>query len=587
MNLYTTPWWKRWLGVVAVQLVVALIFYFIITPVFASSHTDVPQEVLCYHILALSLCVFIAGMIGSAVILIALPRLADYGPDAQDIADHLGVANLIIDVEHRYLMISRDAEKILGLNRDADIGKLVASNLLQTGMANRDAPNRVVLSLNDRHYRVEMRTVPSRDGAQGSAVTLILLHDVTGDIASSAAIDDALSSAHVVSENARKISASTTSLSQGVTEQSASLNSITQAVDNFSRKIKGSSEEAAKGTHLAAQAREAAERSGKEIANALSAMTDVQDAGVNIARIVKLIDDIAFQTNLLALNAAVEAARAGRQGKGFAVVADEVRNLAGRSAKAAKDTASMIEDITERIGNASAFISKLEDMLRTIVQDAIRLADSSATSSSTSAEQAEDIFQVNSKLNEMNFATHSTMTAAEQTAVAVEQLSKQVIELQDKLDRASRSFDAPPPRADKAPSSQPQLRERAAIDLFSDIGEEHDKYAYLTRPDSYADPLPQREDADDFSGYGRASGKNWNLSEDIFNQRGPSLSDLIRSDNTQIQSDAYGPYNGEPSDETGQRPTAATGGGTRVESQDRMVKPNQNILLDDNEFGRY
>jgi methyl-accepting chemotaxis protein len=94
--------------------------------------------------------------------------------------------------------------------------------------------------------------------------------------------------------------------------------------------------------------KEDAEKGSAQMDSMMQAVREINDASVQIKKVIKVIDDIAFQTNILALNAAVEAARAGEAGKGFAVVAEEVRNLASKSAEAAQDTGMLIANSMEK-----------------------------------------------------------------------------------------------------------------------------------------------------------------------------------------------------------------------------------------------
>jgi methyl-accepting chemotaxis protein len=169
---------------------------------------------------------------------------------------------------------------------------------------------------------------------------------------------------------------------------------------------------------------------GRELMNGMvQAMSEIDQASGDISRINKVIDEIAFQTNLLALNAAVEAARAGQYGKGFAVVAEEVRNLAGRSAKAARETAELIDNAMDKTRNGSELAGQTSTALEGIVSGATQATELIGEIATASGEQSAGIGQVHQGLGQIDQVTQRNTANAEESAAASEELSSQAEQL--------------------------------------------------------------------------------------------------------------------------------------------------------------
>ena len=238
-----------------------------------------------------------------------------------------------------------------------------------------------------------------------------------------------------ISSGSVNVSDFSQSLSQGATESAASLEEISSSLDEMSGQTKLNAENAHQVNLLSSEAKQATEEGKAKMEQMVSAMADISEAGQNINKIIKVIDEIAFQTNLLALNAAVEAARAGQHGKGFAVVAEEVRNLAARSAKAASETAELIEGSVQKTKNGAEIASQTAESLEDIFGGVSKVSDLAEEIAAASNEQAEGISQINEGLGQIDQVIQQSTATAEEGAAAAEELSSQAAELLNMLKR--------------------------------------------------------------------------------------------------------------------------------------------------------
>jgi methyl-accepting chemotaxis protein len=228
-----------------------------------------------------------------------------------------------------------------------------------------------------------------------------------------------------LTSGASQVANTSQQLAEGASESASSLEETSASMEELASMTRQNSESAGQAQQLSKDAQVLIGKGNESVEKTLDSMREMNESAQEVSKIIKTIEEIAFQTNLLALNAAVEAARAGEHGRGFAVVAEEVRNLASRSAAAAKDTASMLEENARRAETGMGVSQAAGRSLLEIVSSSAKVAELVSAITLASGEQSRGLGEINNAISQMDKVTQNVTASAEELSSASEEMAGQ------------------------------------------------------------------------------------------------------------------------------------------------------------------
>ena len=238
-----------------------------------------------------------------------------------------------------------------------------------------------------------------------------------------------------VSSAAEQVASSSNELADGATNQAAVVEELTATVAGVAEQVESNSQSAKQISSRVGNLGEAISESNSKMQEMVASMNDINEASNEIDKIIATINEIASQTNLLALNASIEAARAGEAGKGFAVVANQVNLLADQSAKAAKESAVLIETSVRAVKKGMTIADETATQLEEVAGSSKMITEEVTDIADTLEQQTAEIKQINEGIEQINDVVQTNSATSQECAAASQQMSSEAENLREMIRR--------------------------------------------------------------------------------------------------------------------------------------------------------